>query len=350
MEPAQSDPHATSPRSVEQLEDLLSRPAAAVIERFAQTSGDLLVLGAAGKMGPTLARMARRAADLSGAKRRVIAVSRFSKPAERERLERWGVETIRCDLLDDAAVQQLPNCPLVIYMAGMKFGSFGEEPLTWAMNTFLPGMICKRFHSSRIVVFSTGNIYGLSRISGGGATEDDPPSPVGEYAMSCLGRERIAQHFSATLGVPVCILRLNYACELRYGVLPDIATKVWSGQPVDVSMGCFNVIWQADANGAALQALAEASVPATVLNLTGPEMLSVRRAAEQFGRIMAKDPILAGNESDDAILSNAQRALRLFGYPTVGAAQLIEWIADWVMRGGESLSKPTHFETRTGRY
>src|SRR5690606_7690688 len=229
-----------------------------------------LILGVAGKMGPTLARMARRAADQAGGKRSVIGVARFSDPAQRQALEGWGIETIKADLLDPQQLQKLPEAPNVIFMAGMKFGSTGQEALTWAMNTFLPGMVAQRYAASRIVAFSTGNVYGLTPLSGGGSRETDPLDPMGDYAMSCVGRERIFEHFSRAARIPTAIIRLNYATELRYGVLVDLAQKIWSDQPIDLSMGNMNVIWQGDANAMALAALAHAGSPPYVLNVAGP--------------------------------------------------------------------------------
>lgn len=338
------------PGNVEELEDRLSEPTPYLVEAMRALKGDVIILGAGGKMGPTLTRMVSRAADEAGGGRKVTAVSRFSLPREKEKLDRLGIQTIAANLLDPVALEGLPECPLVIYMAGMKFGATGNEPLTWAMNTFLPGMVCRKFSSSRIAAFSTGNVYGLSPAMRGGSRESDSLAPQGEYAMSCLGRERMFQHFSQTLNLPTVILRLNYAVELRYGVLTDIAAKVWRGDAVDVAMGCFNVLWQRDANAMAIAALLQADSPATILNLAGPEVLSVRSVAQQFGQIMGREPIINGAEASDALLGNAQAVYQYFGYPTVNAGQLIEWTARWVMQGGESLGKPTHFESRDGRF
>lgn len=337
-------------RSVEGLETALSDPPEYVVDVLRKHPGDLVVLGVAGKMGPTLARMARRATDAAGGKRRVIGVARFSDSVSQARLESAGVETIKADLLDEKQLARLPDAPLVIYMAGMKFGSTGNESLTWAMNTYLPGRVCQRYAQSRIAAFSTGNVYGLCPATLGGSLESDPLNPTGDYAISCVGRERMLEHFSRTLSVPVSILRLNYACELRYGVLVDLAHKVWSGQEIDVSMGCFNVIWQRDANAMALASLAHASSPPFVLNLAGPEQMSVRRACQQLGQRLGKVPRFVGHESPDAILSNGQLGHRLFGYPSVPVQQMMELVADWVRDGGASLGKPTHFEARDGKF
>lgn len=345
--------HVTLPETistVDQLEDLLCEPTPAAVEALARTPGDLLILGVAGKMGPTLARMAVRATQAAGVPRRIIGVARFSDPAVRANLEQHGVETIQADLLDPAALAALPDAPLVLFMAGRKFGSSGQESLTWAMNAWLPGLVCRRYASSRIVAFSTGNVYGNSPVANGGSREIDPPAPVGEYAMSCLGRERIFEHFSHTAGTPVALLRLNYACELRYGVLVDLALKVHRGEPVDLTMGHFNVIWQADANAAALAAFPLATSPATRLNLTGPETLRVRDVCEQFGRQFGRPPVFTGAEAPDALLNNARFLLDRVGHPRVAHEQLIRWIADWITAGGPRLDKPTHFESRDGRF
>lgn len=336
--------------SIDQLETLLSEPTPAAIEALAQSPGDLLILGVAGKMGPTLARMAVRASQTAGTHRRVIGVARFSDPAARVNLERHGVETIQADLLDRAALASLPDAPLIVYMAGRKFGSSGQESLTWAMNAWLPGLVCQRYAGSRIVAFSTGNVYGNSPVVNGGSRETDPVAPVGEYAMSCLGRERIFEHFSQTSGTPVALLRLNYACELRYGVLVDLALKVHRGEPVDLTMGHFNVIWQADANAAALAAFPLATSPARLLNLTGPETLSVRQVCEQFGQLFGRRPVFTGAEAPDALLNNARPLLDRVGAPRVTPEQLIGWIAEWIVAGGARLDKPTHFESRDGRF
>jgi nucleoside-diphosphate-sugar epimerase len=333
-----------------QLDDLLSAPTVGAIETLRRLDGDLILLGVGGKMGPTLARMAKRATDQAGVTRRVIGVSRFTSADEEAKLQSHGVETIRCDLLDEDAVARLPDVPNVVFMTGMKFGATGQEALTWAMNAYLPSIICKRYRHSRIVAFSTGNVYGLVPLAGGGSRESDPPCPVGEYAMSCLGRERIFEHFSRTLRIPMTLIRLNYACELRYGVLVDLAQRVWRDEPVDVSMGHFNIIWQGDANAMSLQSFDLAAAPTAVVNLTGPEVLRVRDVAEQLGTLMGKKPRLVGTEAETALLSNAQLALTRFGPPRVSAEQLTRWVADWVMRGGLTLGKPTHFESREGKF
>lgn len=329
----------------EQLDDWLSEPTAEAAAALARHPGDLILLGVAGKMGPSLARMARRAA---GPGRRVIGVSRFAGGGEAE-FHSHGVETIRCDLLDEDAVAALPDAPNVIYLAGMKFGSTGHEAATWAMNSYLPGVVCRRYRTSRIVAFSTGNVYGLAPL-GRGSREADAPAPVGEYAMSCLGRERIFEHFTRRFGTLVALIRLNYACDLRYGVMVDLARRVWAGEAIDLGMGHFNTIWQGDANAMALRALDYAASPAWVVNVTGPECLSVRAVCESFARRMGRPVRFTGAEPATALLSDARRGIEALGPPRVGAERLAEWVADWVMRGGRCLNKPTHFESRDGRF
>ncbi|HEY7326414.1 MAG TPA: NAD-dependent epimerase/dehydratase family protein [Gemmataceae bacterium] len=336
--------------NVEHLEDLLSEPTQAAVDALGALEGDLVVLGVAGKMGPSLARMALRASERAGVGRRVIGVARFSETGVEARLRTYGIETIRCDLLDPAQFNALPEMPNVVFMTGMKFGATGQEGRTWAMNCWLPGMVCRKYRRSRIVAFSTGNVYGLSPVALGGSVESDSLRPVGEYAQSCVGRERLFDYFSRTNDIPMSLLRLNYATEMRYGVLVDIAQRVRQGQSVDVTMGHANVLWQADANAMALASFAHVRTPPMVLNLAGPELLSVRGVAEEFARSFQRPLMVTGVESSDAFLSNAQQAHCLFGYPRVSAGQLITWIADWLERGGETLGKPTHFEVRHGQY
>jgi dTDP-4-dehydrorhamnose reductase len=340
----------TSIHDTNELEELLSEPTDGTIRALAALDGDILVLGVGGKMGPTLARMAKRGSEAAGIKRRVIGVSRFSSSALEQQLHAWGVETVRCDLLDRKLLAALPDAANVVYMAGMKFGSTGQEPLTWAMNSFLPGLVSERYCHSRIAVFSTGNVYGLSPVSNGGSREEDALYPLGEYAMSCVGRERIFEHFSRSNSTKMSILRLNYATELRYGVLLDIAQRVNAGQAVPLSMGYLNAIWQRDASAMSLQSLAVASMPPNIINMSGPEILSVRQVAQDFGTRLKKPVRFEGVESGDALLSNAEKSYQLFGRPSIGADQIIAWIADWVHHGGTTLAKPTHFEERAGRF
>jgi nucleoside-diphosphate-sugar epimerase len=343
-----SDPNSI--RDVEQLEELLSTPTSRAVEALRLLEGDIVVLGVGGKMGPTLARMAKRASEKAGVKRRVIGVARFSNSSLERQLRACDVETVRCDLLHEKSLAEVPDAPNVIFMAGMKFGTTGQEPLTWAINSFLPGVVAQRYRRSRIAVFSTGNVYGLSLVSKGGSREQDDLNPSGEYAMSCVGRERLFEHFSRTHGTKMTILRLNYAAELRYGVLLDIALCVHAGRPVPISMGYLNAIWQADASARTLESLTHAASPPNVINITGPELLNVRSVAEQFGKRLNKPVTFEGTESSDALLSNAEKSHQLFGLPHVSAQQMIDWIAEWVGKGGDTLAKPTHFEERAGRF
>lgn len=333
-----------------ELEELLSRPTAPALAALAQLDSDLVILGVSGKMGPTLARMAQRAITQLGLPYKVYGVARFSQPGTREALEEQGVTTIACDLLDREALATLPDSKNIIFMAGQKFGTTGNQHMTWAINTYLPALACERYSGARIVAFSTGNVYPLTPIVEGGSQEGDAVQPVGEYANSCLGRERIFEYFSRTQGLRCAIMRLNYAVEMRYGVLVDVAQRVYQGQPVDLTMGAANVIWQGDANGQALAMLDLCSSPPTVLNVTGPETVSIRRTAETFGTIFGKTPRFSGNESATALLSNAAASQRYFGYPTVPVDRFLGWIAGWVANGGDSLNKPTHFETRDGNF
>jgi nucleoside-diphosphate-sugar epimerase len=332
------------------LDDLLSKPYETDIQAMRNMAGDLVLLGVAGKMGPTLALRAKRAADAAGVTRRITGVSRFSSPESRKLLDDAGIETVEADLLDWARVAALPDAENVIYLAGRKFGSTGDASLTWAMNTHVPALICERYRSSRIVAFSSGNIYPFVPVVSGGATESTPLSPVGEYAQSVLGRERMFEYFSNRYKTQVVQLRLNYAVEMRYGVLLDIGTAVYERRPVDLSMGAVNVIWQGDANSICLRAFPLCSSPAAVLNLTGPETLSVRLIAERFGRHFGINPVLTGQESDSALLNNASRCHRLFGYPTVTPDELIENTARWIQAGSPTHGKPTHFEARDGKF
>jgi len=336
--------------SEQQLEDVLTFPGPELVASMARLKGDLLILGVAGKMGPTLARLARRALDKIGAQARVVGVARFSQAEIRHQLEAVGVETIQADLLDEDALAALPDAPNIIFMAGRKFGSTGHEELTWAMNTYLPGRVAARYHASRIVSLSTGNVYPFTPVDSGGPTEEHPTEPVGEYAQSCLGRERMFQYFSATRGTPITLVRLNYAVDLRYGVLMDIGWKVYRGQPIPLAMGYANVIWQGDANDAILRCLEHCAAPPFVLNLTGFETLSIRRTAEQFGQRFGKKPIFEGSETDTALLSNASRYVELMGGPRVNIKRMIDWAAHWIGRGGPSLNKPTHYEARNGKF
>lgn len=333
-----------------QLESYLSEPTDEVISTIASLEGDILILGVGGKMGPSLAKLAKRAIDSAEIDKKVIAVSRFSTPGIQLSLIDAGIETIIVDLLREDNLRDLPDIQNVIFMAGRKFGSTDKEGLTWAMNTYLPGRVAEKFRDSRLVVFSTGNVYPLTQISHGGATESTEVDPIGEYSQSCLGRERIFQHFSTQFGTPMTLLRLNYAIDLRYGILLDIAEKVYAEETISLEMGHVNVIWQRDANAVALQSLAHCQTPLLILNVTGPEIISIRHLALQFGDIFNKTVDFEGEESETALLSNAGLCHRLFGYPTVSLGQMIEWVAEWVQIGGKTYQKPTHFEVRDGKF
>ncbi|MBC5764993.1 NAD-dependent epimerase/dehydratase family protein [Ramlibacter albus] len=328
------------------LEDEMSRPSAALQGALARAPGDILVLGVGGKMGPTLARMAKRA----DASRRVIGVARFSQPGLREQLQGWGVECIEADLLSRDALARLPDAPNVVFMAGRKFGSTGSEWLTWAMNAHVPALVAERFAKSRIVAFSTACVYPFVPTSGPGSPESMPPTaPSGEYANSCVARERMFEHFSHELGTPGRLLRLSYAIDMRYGVLHDVARKVLAREPIDLSMGHANVIWQGEANDWALRSLAHCTAPASGLNISGPRV-SIRELAREFGERFGIEPVLTGSEAPTAWLVDCSEAFRLFGEPQVTLTTMIDWTADWVQRGGASLNKPTHYEARDGKY
>lgn len=334
----------------EQLEDALAAPNAADAEVMRRLSGDVIILGAGGKMGPSLARRVKRATEAAGVKRRVIAVSRFSSPQSRDELESAGVETISCDLLNRAQIAALPDCENVFFLAGRKFGSTERSDLTWAINSYAPGIVAERYRAARIVVFSTGNVYPFVNVASGGSVETDAPMPNGEYANSCLGRERIFEYFSREQGTRCLIFRLNYAVDLRYGVLVDIARKVYESQPVNLSVACFNVIWQGDANSCALRSIELCDAPPRLLNVTGPETVSTRRAAEFFARRFGREAIFQDAESDVALLNNASLCHKLLGYPETPLGELMERVARWVEVGGASLGKPTKFEVVDGRY
>jgi nucleoside-diphosphate-sugar epimerase len=336
--------------SESELEERLSRPGPADVAAAAGLKGDLLILGVGGKMGPSLARLARRAADEAQVRRRVIGVARFSDAKLAIQLEEDGIETVTCDMLESGALARLPDIENVVFMAARKFGTSGAEYLTWAMNTHLPGLVAERFRKSRIVAFSTGNVYPLQTADQGGSIETSPAAPVGEYAQSTLGRERMFEYGSSRWGTAVTILRLNYAVELRYGVLADIALSVYERRPIDLSTGLVNVIWQGDANSACLRSFSLCQVPPLILNLTGPETLSVRYVAQEFGRRFGIEPTFSACESSFALLSNASKAHHLFGYPTVNPGEMMDWIARWVFDHGRMLNKPTHFEVQDGKF
>jgi hypothetical protein len=331
-------------RTEPELEYFLATPSEADVEFARHLEGDIVVLGAGGKMGPSLVARTRRALQAAGSKSRLITVTRSGAPVVE------GVEAAAADLLDRAQVNRLPAAANVIYMVGRKFGSTGNEPLTWAVNALVPAFVAERYRGSRIVAFSTGNVYPFVPVASGGATEATRPEPIGDYAQSALARERIFEYFSAKDATPVLLLRLNYAVELRYGVLVDIAQKVLARIPIDLAMGYANVIWQGDANSVCLRSLALASSPARALNLTGLETLAVRDLASGFGRLFGVEPVLEGEESATALLSNASLCREQFGPPSVPVSEMMEMIAQWLREGGRTLGKPTHFETRSGSF
>ena len=334
----------------EKLNALLTTPSDKLVADIAKIKGDIMVLGAGGKMGPTLAILAKNAIVKAGIEKRVIAVSRFSDPIALELLHSNGVETISADLLDHDALEALPEVENVIYMAGRKFGTDGQEYLTWAMNATLPAFVAYKFRKSNIVVFSSGNIYPIVPLSSGGCTEDDKVAPVGEYAMSCLARERAFEYAANQYGTPLFIYRHNFAVDRRYGVLFDGAKKIMDGTPISLSTPCFNFIWQGSANEIAIRGLLHCGVPAVKMNVTGPETVSIKAASIKLGKLLGKDPIFEGSDQGNAYLNNASRAMELFGYPEVSADTLIRWQAEYILDGGRTIDKPTHFEERKGSY
>ena len=337
-------------QSESELDDLLTRPRDVLVEFISQLRSPLVVLGASGKMGPTLCMLARRAADAAGHDLRVVAASRFSDSGARRWLEARGIETVECDLLNRRTAARLPDAENVVCLVGLKFGTRHNPSLTWAVNTLVPSNVAERYSASRIVALSTGNVYPLVPAGGGGAVETDSPAPVGEYGITAMARERIFEYHSRASGTRIVLLRLNYAVELRYGVLLDVAQKVWRNEPIDLSAGYLNCLWQGDANEAILRSLALACIPPAVLNMTGPATLSVRELADQFGKRMSREPTWIGTEAETALLSNSSRLTALLGPPSVPLERVLDWTAQWVMRNGSTLNKPTHFEVRSGEF
>jgi len=332
------------------LDALLTAPSERLINDVKKIEGDIIFLGAGGKMGPSLCLLTKNAVEKAGAKSKVIAVSRFTDPIAVNLLKANGVEIISAELLDPGALDKLPDAPNIIYMAGRKFGTNGQEYLTWAMNTWLPSRVAERYKNSRIVVFSTGNVYPPSPLTSGGVTEETILIPVGEYAMSCLGRERMFEYAAKTYGTKLTIYRLNYAIDLRYGVLFDIAEKVLNRIPISLKNPVFNCIWQGDANEIAVRSLLYASSDIFYINVSGPETISVLTTAKKFGRLFNKEPLFCDEPSETSSFSNTGKMAGLFGYPLVSLDTMIKWQAEWIMSGGRSLNKPTHFEEKKGDY
>ena len=333
-----------------ELEDLLSEPTDEDVATVARLEPDILILGAGGKMGPSLARRVRRAAERAGNGSRVLAVSRFSSGDARESLEADGIPTLACDFTSAPAISGLPRFPNVMFLAGRKFGTTDRTDITWTTNTVVPARVAEHFNEARMVVFSTGNVYPLVPADGPAPTEQDAPMPVGEYAQSCLGRERVVEFVSREAGLRALMFRLNYAVDLRYGTLVDVARKVYAGEPIDLTVGYFNAIWQGDANSYALRSLELCESPPQVLNVTGPERISVREAAQWFGTFFKREPRFVNQEGPVALLSDSSRCRALLGEPGVSQERLRQWVAHWVAAGGASLNKPTHFEAADGRF
>ncbi len=337
-------------KNLKQLEQEILQPSVGLVKDMRDLEGDIMLLGVGGKMGPSLAALANQALEKAGKQNKVIGVSRFSEDTLQKQLEQQGIETIKADLLDHQQLHNLPDAKNIIFMAGTKFGTSGNESFTWAMNAYLPGMVAEKFKNSRIVAFSTGNVYPFVPVFSGGADESVSPGPVGEYAQSCLGRERMFEYFSKKYQIPTLIYRLNYAVDFRYGVLLEIAKSVLEEREIDLSTGHVNVIWQGDANEYALRALKLCDTPPRILNVTGPETVSVRWAAQEFGKMFDKTPVFVNEEQPTALLNNATAAHQAFGYPKVTLKQMIEILATWLTEGGKTINKPTYFQERKGAF
>ncbi|MFH5805813.1 NAD-dependent epimerase/dehydratase family protein [Alienimonas sp. DA493] len=333
-----------------ELEELLSRPPAAVVDVFRRLRGDLAVLGSGGKMGASLVRMACRARDAAGSRATVFSVSRFGDAAVRARHEAAGAETVACDLLAEDAADRLPPAAHIVYMVGLKFGTSDRPDRTWAANTVAPWTAAGAYRDAAIVAFSTGCVYDFTRVGSGGSVETDPLEPRGEYANAAVARERLFEYASRERGTPMVLLRLNYALEPRYGVLVDLAQRIAAGEPIDLSTGHFNGIWQGDANAAALRLLEHAARPPLALNVTGTQTLAVRDVATRLAERMGRPVAFTGEPAPAALLANSAQATALLGEPATPIGRVIDWVADWTARGGRTLGKPTHFEVRDGRY
>lgn len=337
-------------KQIHKLYQELLEPSEDLVTEIAALKGDIIILGVGGKMGPALAKLAKQAVDRSGINKRIIGVSRFSEAGLQNDLNNKGIETFEADLLQDDELLSLPDAENVLYLAGTKFGTTGKEPFTWAMNSYLPGRVAQKYKNSRIVVFSTGNVYPLTPVLSGGADEEQTPQPVGEYAQSCLGRERLFQYYSLKHNTPLLIYRLNYANDVSYGVLLEIARSVKERRPIDLKMGHVNVIWQGDANEMALRSFHHCTVPSKILNIAGPETIPVRWLAKEFGKLFDQSPEFINQEQETALLSNAAESFRLFGYPKVPLKKMMEILVEWINEGGKTLNKPTHFKERSGQF
>ncbi|MEO6733214.1 MAG: NAD-dependent epimerase/dehydratase family protein [Ferruginibacter sp.] len=335
---------------IESVYKKLLQPSDDLISDIAKIDGDIIILGVGGKMGPGIASVAKQAVDKAGVKKKIIGVARFSEPGLQAELNKEGIETYKADLLNDDELQALPDAKNVLYLAGTKFGTTGKESFTWAMNAYLPGRVAEKYKNSNIVVFSTGNVYPLVPVTGQGATEELAPEPIGEYGQSCLGRERVFQYFAKKNNTPILIYRLNYANDVTYGVLLEVAKSVKERKPIDLTMGTASVIWQGDANEIAIRCLHHCSVPTKILNVTGPEIASFRWLAEQFGKMLGVAPIFINEEQSTSFLANAAECFRLFGYPKVTLKQMMELVLEWLNQGGKTLNKPTHYSERKGKY